>query len=159
MSGKNFEVCKVNIRHVEKGTENLLNTVQKSNVTPPEYLLLEQIHGPGNIEFVELQTVTKGKETFPAVAMEQTGFDGKGRAQYSPRSHDQEYDRLIQWYGQSNMAEVYTSKNPKLHFTFEAAGINTELKDNVTNLADATDKKDAAETVADALKKTGQGKE
>lgn len=134
--GNGFETCSVVFRMTGRGgSEHVLNTGTRKFVTPPEFKILQAIHGAKNVQVQDLT----GK------AMEHDGFDDQGKELKRIRKHSEEVDRLRSWYG-GVMAKVkiWDPENPRLPFTFREAGINTKKKNNVSNLKDIDDKKKSA---------------
>lgn len=122
-----FETIDVEVRMMGRtGTEQVFNTFERKNVTPPEFMILQELHGPHNIVITSAQ-----KE----IAKNQDGIDEKGKKTFRIRSEDEEIDRLRSWYGINVFAAVFPQKSPRLPYTFEAAGIYTSVPDNVTTMS------------------------
>lgn len=134
-----FEICSVTIKLMAKGTEHLLNSTIREGVTPPEFLVLQHIHGEKNIQVIE-QTMDKDpkgkRDPVPAHASETEGYNAKGRPILALRNHEQELDRLRNWYGPNAVLGALPGEKPRLPFTFEEARIHLKIPDNVTDLSD-----------------------
>ncbi len=134
-----FEICSVRINLMAKGTEHLLNSTVRENVTPPEFLVLQHIHGEKNIQVIEqtMERDPKGKkDPVTAYACETEGFNAKGRPILAPRNHEQELDRLRNWYGPNSVHGAIPGEKPRLPYTFEEARIPLRIPDNVMDMAD-----------------------
>lgn len=147
MDQQTFETCTVHFSMTGRtGTEQVFNTSVRKNVTPAEYLILEDMHGKHNVKFIE--------QTDPAG--EFAGYVQKGKTQvkrYRPRSHDEEVHRLRSWYGERAFQSVFPTKNPHLPYTFSEARIHTSVPDNVRSISEGKTAEAQSEQLASALER------
>lgn len=150
-----FETCDVEIRMTGRsGSEHVLATTRRRNVTPPEFIVLQEMHGIDNVTFLGM-----GDD-----AMEFVGFrdvdDGEGGVRqekaYQPRSESAELDRLRSWYGPRAVDKIYSGRNPRLPLTFAEARIHTTIPDNVREMGKRASRQDVNKKLTGAL---GGGKE
>lgn len=121
------------------GGEHVFNTLTRNGVTPAEYVILQILHGKNNVSVVKKGELATDKiET----------SDGR-RLRY--RSHEDELDRLRDYYGISTFKRAYPHEMPMLPRTFEAAGIQTDRPDNVRALRRDVTAEDHAREIARVL--------
>ncbi len=138
-----FETIDVIVRASGRtGVEYVLNTVDRFGVTPPEYVLLTEIHGEHSVEIVNIGDAAKEKD----------GFTKKGKQKYRIRTRDDEVTRLRNWYGPSLFGKMFTGKRPQLPYTFDEVGFNIEQPDNVVDIGVNKDQQEEIEKLTEALK-------
>jgi hypothetical protein len=84
------------------------HTVTNPRVTPPEYLLMQEVHGPDSIRFVEktgYRIETRLSE------------NGQRQQRFMPRSELIEYLKLR--YTEKTFNRVFPGNNPNLPYTFD----------------------------------------
>lgn len=121
-----FETCSVEFQmRGRSGGEQVFNTSRRNGVTPPEFRILEVIHGKDCVKITAL--------TDPASELDIDPDTGKQSGRI--RTHDEELDRLRNWYGTAFVAKAFDGQNPQLPYTFKEARIPTKIPDNVAKLA------------------------
>lgn len=130
MDGNGFDTATVKFQMIGRsGSEQVFNTVIREGVTPPEYCILEEIHGRTNVSVVEETGAATEHDEFVSPSKNK-----KAKQKMRLRTHDEELDRLRSWYGVKLFQNVYAEKYPKLPYTFAEARIHTSIPDNVTEI-------------------------
>lgn len=141
-----FETVTARINMMAKGTEMVLNSTTRQGVTPAEFKVMQSIHGKDNVQVIEATDV----------AMELQGYDVKGKPSYTERTHEEELNRLLTWYGPAAVKKVYEGDQPDLHYTFAEARIHTSVPNNVSNLSDSVKDSDEKKNQIAATLSTGK---
>lgn len=129
------------------GSEQILNTGVRMDVTPPEYMILEEKFGRTNLKIVSEKI---GMATEPEDGPYTPNVKGKKKKRVA-RTHEQEIDRLRGWYGQQTFKNVFPEKNPRLPYTFHQARIPVKIPDNVTKITSGKNQAQQSAQLAKAI--------
>ena len=108
---REFETAHVEVRMRSQA----VNTVYLNKITPPEYLLLQKVHGADAAKIISLQ----GPD------IEQR-FDEHGNLLQRSRPPAALREKLIGKYTQKVFQSVFPGASPTLPFTFKDAGLDIE---------------------------------
>lgn len=141
---KTFETCSVEVNIQSKN----VNTMLLNKITPPEFVILQNLHGPHAIKFVEKQG--------PAVLRRQNEH-----GQWMQRSlrRAELLEKLTLKYGEIRMKEVFPGENPVLPFTFDQVDTSApgaeddEFDDGWETIADYTDEDAALDAAVEGTEK------
>ena len=119
MTKKTFETCQIELQM--RSGNHFLNKI--SNISPPEFLILQDLHGPHAVKFLG-----KGE---PAILKR---LDHTGKWLKRAITGPEMLEKLRLKYGEIRVKAVFPGTNPILPFTFEQ--INIDEKNNGTTVSD-----------------------
>ena len=113
---KTFETCRIKLQL--RSAHFFTNYINK--ITPPEFLALQDLHGPEAVTFIEKQG-----------PLNMTKMDETGRWLKRAMKTDELIEKLKRKYTDARIAKLFPGAQPILPYTFDLIGVGVAQEEAV----------------------------